>query len=101
MDESLPYGIQVETINGLVGIVHADVMFRHWEDNFFGDNYVHQVLTWSRSRIEGKRKSNPVIGLYKLYVGHSVLDEPVVIDNVHHIDIGSCFYSRIHIEKIS
>jgi serine/threonine protein phosphatase 1 len=102
LSERLPLGIQVETDNGLVGIVHADVYVNEWEKNFQDIDYNQaQYILWSRSRIEGHSHLTEVIGLDRLYVGHSVRKEKVIIDNVHHIDAGSCFYKNIHIEKIS
>lgn len=100
LDERLPYGIQVETDNGLVGIVHADVFIRHWEDNFTNDNYINQVLIWSRKRIE-KGRGLDVVGIDRLYVGHTPVSEVTVINNVHHIDSGVNHSKKFFIEKIS
>lgn len=100
LSERLPHGIEVETDSGLVGVVHADVMRPKWKDNFNGETEALVYMLWSRSRVMGH--CNYVIeGIDRLYVGHSVLSAPEVIDNVHYIDIGCGYKDKIYIEKIS
>lgn len=100
LSERLPYGIEVETDTGLVGIVHADVMRPHWLDNFSGENACNQYMLWSRSRAYGH--CNYIVeGIDRLYVGHTPVKKKEVIDNVHYIDLGSCFYNNLYIERIS
>lgn len=100
LSERLPYGIEVETDTGLVGIVHADVMRPVWTDNFKGEEEAATYMLWSRSRAYG-HCNYKIEGIDRLYVGHTPLKKPEVIDNVHYIDVGSCFWNNLYIEKIS
>lgn len=90
----LPVAIEVDTTDGLIGIVHADCPFASW-DQLIGEldspesaarlKLVKNTLMWSRSRIE-QGNHDYVEGLRALVCGHTPLKHPVVLGNVHHID---------------
>lgn len=88
----LPLAIEVETANGMIGIVHADVPCSDWRDlklrfdNRNGRNYV----MWSRNRFEHEDKSG-VEGVRAVVCGHTPVRAPVVLGNVYHIDTGGWF----------
>ena len=92
--EQLPLAIEVQTKFERVGLVHAQVPYNEWccfETMFRHD--LEAVALWSRTKIN-TRDPSPVVGIDKVYVGHTVLNEPCVLGNVHYIDIGACFYNR-------
>lgn len=92
----LPVAIEVETPDGLIGIVHADCPFATWAQ-LIGEldspesaarlKLVKNTLMWSRSRIE-QNNHDHVEGLRALVCGHTPLKHPAVLGNVHHIDTG-------------
>lgn len=92
---ALPVAIELETAAGLVGIVHANVAGDSWLafvealDGPEWERFV-AVAQWDRSRLElavtGARRL--VEGVRAVVVGHTPLDAPVVVGNVHHIDTG-------------
>lgn len=92
--EELPLAIEIETDKGLVGIIHAECPLGDW--NLFKSMYAcnkdrfEAVAMWARTKIEHKDTSN-VIGLHKLYVGHTPCKDVVVLGNVEYIDTGACF----------
>ena len=91
----LPIAIEVETHDGLVGIVHADCPFPAWgqlrrelETPESGKRLklVRNTCMWSRARMEQDDTSG-VSDLRALVVGHTPLPEgPVRLGNVLHID---------------
>lgn len=90
----LPIAIEVETAQGLIGIVHADCPFPSWEqlrnelqspDSSQRLKQVQIRCLWSRSRLE-QREIQGVAGLRALVVGHSPILVPVRLGNVIHID---------------
>lgn len=91
LSERMPYGIEVQTKNGKVGIVHADVPLCQWEDNFKGMTDLDYIL-WARARMFGRPLTEHVKGVTKLYVGHTIVQQKVILDCVHHIDYGVYYY---------
>lgn len=85
--EDLPLGIEVETANGLVGLIHAECPFNDWnkfketEQDFSVDN----TAMWERSRYYNMDRSL-VQGVKSLVVGHTPMNEPLVLGNVWYID---------------
>lgn len=107
---ALPVAIELETDDGLIGIVHADCPMESWTDfaaalktgwirysdgrlsNSRGAlNDLISAAQWSRRRIElvvVGFESGDVTGVRAVVVGHTPLDAPTVIGNVIHIDTG-------------
>lgn len=84
----LPLVIEVETPNGLVGIVHADPIIHDWScmEEFLNENRRNRNgVMWSRRRVESLDDS-PVQNVHKVIVGHTPNPRPYVLGNVHHID---------------
>jgi serine/threonine protein phosphatase 1 len=90
----LPIAIEVETAQGLIGIVHADCPFPSWEqmrkELQFPESgqrlrQVQNRIMWSRSRIDHLERHG-VDGLRALIVGHTPLQQPIRLGNVIHID---------------
>jgi serine/threonine protein phosphatase 1 len=92
--EKLPYLIEVETAQGLVGIVHAEVSNNDWN---FTRNFVDmnerttlEKCLWSRMRIKSN-ETKPIVGLHKLYVGHTPMKEVTELGNVVYTDTGAVY----------
>lgn len=92
----LPIAIEVETPDGLVGLVHADCPFPSWFElqfELYGGNdnkrikLVQNTCMWSRSRIEQSDTSG-VLDVRAVICGHTPVRNPVVLGNVYHIDTG-------------
>lgn len=93
---ALPVAIEVDTEDGLIGIVHADVPGGDWQQ-FKRDldtppdaprwlvKTVREGCMWDRTRIESEDRSG-VTGIHAVVVGHTPLTEPVILGNVYHID---------------
>ncbi|WP_035486066.1 metallophosphoesterase [Geminicoccus roseus] len=90
----LPIAMEVETDNGVVGIVHADCPFPDWQSlrKVLQDPPSRRVLAqaedecmWSRARLE-RDDLEDVAGVRAVVVGHTPLAHPVALGNVYHID---------------
>lgn len=91
---ALPLAIEVETAEGLVGIVHADCPTRDWADmvkmlnselDSNTSNAVRHRLLWDRSRIEyGDALGVPDIRA--MVVGHTPQENPLWLGNVLYLD---------------
>ena len=99
MFQDLPIAIEVETAQGLIGIVHADCPFQSWgqlraelesPESSKRLKQVQNSCMWSRSRVEN-RDMTPVSDMRAVVVGHTPLRQPMVLGNVHHIDTGGWF----------
>lgn len=90
----LPIAIQVETTEGLVGLVHADCPLPSWQhllEQLEGGaeggtlRNIKNACMWSRRRVE-LEDSSGVEGVRALVVGHTPLASPLALGNVVHID---------------
>lgn len=89
---TLPVGMEVQTDEGLVGLLHADSPFADWptlraslqgED----DALVREVCQWSRRRLR-EGDTQWVQGLRALLVGHTPVLQVKRLGNVWHLDTG-------------
>lgn len=85
----LPLVIELETGQGMVGIVHADVPVRNWSDlgPVLESRKGRDYCMWSRGRI-GNEDDSGVRGVRAVIVGHTPLEEIKILGNVIHIDTG-------------
>jgi serine/threonine protein phosphatase 1 len=93
----LPLAIEIQSQAGPVGIIHADCPMGDWgafvaamEDPSTTRSHqkdMAECAMWSRDRIQSGDAS-PVAGLVALVVGHSPVQRPTVLGNVHYIDTG-------------
>jgi len=95
--KTLPYGIEVETPSGRVGLVHAEVPQDDWAEVESGDT---QVLLWARDRFQRKR-TDPVRGIDQVVCGHTPVSEPLRLGNVLNIDTGVYFTGRLTLIELS
>lgn len=86
----LPLVIQV----GEYGIVHAEVNIKYktWDDfvdaAFYGDEDFVETAIWGRDNIRYGAQ-HVVDGIKKVFVGHTVMNKPKLLGNVHYIDTGA------------
>ncbi|MFM0405206.1 metallophosphoesterase [Paraburkholderia dipogonis] len=91
--DSLPIAIEVETGNGLVGIVHADCPLQRWHDvhhALIGHNgeSLQQCMLWSRDRFDQENREE-VEGVRAVIVGHTPLIRYSSLGNTFYIDTGA------------
>lgn len=96
MFRDLPIVIEVETEGGVVGIVHADCVFETWAqlkeelespESSKRLKLVQNTCMWSRSRYE-RRDCRPILDVRAVVVGHTPMEDPLVLGNIYHIDTG-------------
>ena len=94
---AMPLVMEVETVSGNVGIVHADVPpFINW-DKFIellevNNHDAALYAMWSRNRITGAASTKPVGGgVDRVYCGHTPTRKTLRIDNVYFIDTGAAY----------
>lgn len=89
----LPIALEVPTVLGPVGIVHADFPYDDWaqaagmklvESARFGDL---MSCLWGAGRYEA-RYEHPIKGVRALLQGHICIHETLILGNVHYIDTG-------------
>jgi len=92
--DSLPYAMQVETDNGLIGIVHAECPYENWnelvealESNLTRtkSKAITDWLMWARERAESGY-DGMINGLNSLIVGHTPVKNITSLGNVIYID---------------
>ncbi|HEF4758287.1 TPA: metallophosphoesterase [Pseudomonas putida] len=90
--EQLPLVIEVETAQGLIGIVHADVPQGSWGEmiaalcgSAMDADRVAAMLLWSRKRLFDENREG-VEGVRAVIAGHTPLKQAAVLGNVYHID---------------
>jgi serine/threonine protein phosphatase 1 len=95
----LPLAIEIQTARGPIGVVHADTPpGLSWQalcaeldaDNRDSANW----LLWSRQRLESAAQGEAtpdVVGIRRVYVGHTTVKKPVAVGNVCYIDTGAHF----------
>lgn len=102
--ENLPFVIDIETKNGLVGILHADCPVDDWnilEAKLTGeraDLFINSCL-WDRFRIHNNVFSM-VSNIHKIYVGHAPVDNPTMLGNIMYIDTGVVFGGKLTVMEI-
>lgn len=94
---ALPLAIEVETADGLVGIIHAEPT-DDWDElrAILQDETIprsrlkalRQCLLWDRSRIE-HGDEQPVAGVRAVVVGHTPVKRPSWLGSVLYIDTGA------------
>lgn len=96
----LPYAIEVDTENGLTGIVHAEVPGHDWNEvkGQLTDQHREEML-WFRSKIRTKDE-RVVKNIDRVFVGHTPLKKVVTLGNVHYIDTGAVFGNQITIVRL-
>lgn len=94
----LPYTLDVDTADGLVGIVHADIPEGlHWE-RFVAElphnEQLREHALWARTRINQVQRdaqTSHVGGLALLVVGHTPVPSATFAHNVCFLDTGAAY----------
>jgi serine/threonine protein phosphatase 1 len=86
---ALPYVMEVETAAGVVGVLHAECPTRDWVNLPWALERAatRDLCIWSRERITHGDRSM-VTGVRAVVVGHTPLERPAILGNVHYIDTG-------------
>lgn len=106
----LPLAIEVETDDGTVGIIHAEVPGHDWHYLSVAgaaelDMLEHYGM-WGRREVRQYRENGtvpaPVAGIDKVYVGHSIIKggAPLRLANINYIDTGAFATGVLTIERI-
>lgn len=103
--KKLPIAIEIETPEGLVGIIHAECPVKSWLDlgEAFKDNrneFFINACIWSRDRLRNGLTSI-ITDIAYVIVGHSVVHQDTWFGNVHYIDTGAVFGKHLTIIKIN
>lgn len=107
----LPTAIEIDTANGLVGLVHAEVPGDNWNDlrhmltketsNAFRMAHVERHAYWGRDIVRGRREFNGVEGVSLVCVGHTPVKTVTSICNVMYVDTGACFGRKLSMVNIT
>lgn len=99
--KQLPIAIEIETGNGLVGIIHADCPVHDWKLLESNLEKHKDFCLWSRETMSNGRDT-PVLNVSKIYHGHTSNDEMSIkrICNQIFIDTGAVFGGDLTILKI-
>lgn len=95
--DTLPVAMELETADGLVGVVHADCPGHDWahvaealnDPGSMGAS-AEQLCMWSRDRIN-RGQPEIIDGVRAVVVGHTPLKQPTALGNVLYIDTGAVF----------
>lgn len=92
--QALPLALEVETSNGLVGLVHADCPFDDWQDmhqvpwaNLDPTSAVADCCLWSWERYQRKYLGS-IKNIRAVVQGHMTIESMEVLGNVYYIDTG-------------
>lgn len=92
---TLPFAIEIDTDDGKVGIVHAEVPDDDWESlpklEWAGPQrreHMESFLLWRRDIIRKRAPFHGVANIDKVVVGHSPVKEVTQIHNVTYLDTG-------------
>ncbi|WFM69723.1 metallophosphoesterase [Halomonas sp. CKK8] len=86
----LPFAREVEGMGKRVGMVHAEPP-ADWSLIEVADR---EALVWGRSRIQ-RGDETPVAGIDVVVVGHTIVERPLTLGNVHYIDTGAFCTGRL------
>ncbi|AAN69286.1 MULTISPECIES: serine/threonine protein phosphatase [Pseudomonas] len=90
---SLPIAIEIESAQGIVGVVHADVPAGVCWQTFVAElenPAIEETALWGRDRIM-KHQRDGVPGAWRVCTGHSWIPRPLRLGNVLALDItGGC-----------
>lgn len=102
---TLPVIIEIETDNGLVGLVHADIPSGITWQQFksliiYDDSSTLDYALWGRKRVDNKL-SEIIDGVNTIYVGHTALKQVCPFGNVIAIDTGAVYNNHLTIIDIT
>lgn len=86
----LPLAREIEVDGRRIGLVHAEPP-ADWADIERCDRH---RLIWGRDRIR-RGDTTPVRGIEAVVVGHTILEAPITLGNVHYLDTGAFATGRL------
>lgn len=89
----LPYAREVMVAGKHIGMVHAEPP-RDWRLLEIAGCAIEQALVWGRTRIHSG-DCTPVANIDAVVVGHTILETPTTLGNVHYIDTGAFHTGRL------
>jgi serine/threonine protein phosphatase 1 len=101
----LPIAIEIETKDGLVGMIHAELPLVSWKDldaalqGPNSESFIDQCL-WNRDRLRNGL-TTVISDIKEVIVGHSVVHDDVWFGNVHYIDTGAVFGKKLTVIQIN
>lgn len=105
--KSLPLAMEIESTNGLIGIIHAEVPYGDWGKFKEATKAelewnVQATAQWARTKYDFQ-DDEVVKGLYKCFVGHTPTKSGEVeqLGNVLYSDLGSFFRHKICFMQIN
>jgi serine/threonine protein phosphatase 1 len=88
--EYLPLAREIGVAGKRIGMVHAEPP----EDWALMDDTDPETLVWGRRRITTGDET-PVAGVDAVVVGHTIVEQPMTLGNVHYIDTGGFASGRL------
>ena len=85
----LPICIEIESVRGVVGVVHADVPFGMTWSTFvtqLDNTAIEEIALWGRDRIV-KHHREGVPGVWRVCTGHTWIPRPLRLGNVLALDV--------------
>jgi len=86
----LPLARELAVAGKRLGMVHAEPP-AVWSRLEAADR---EALVWGRSRIQ-RGDATPVVGIDAVVVGHTIVERPTTLGNVHYIDTGAFSTGRL------
>ncbi|MFM0670248.1 metallophosphoesterase [Paraburkholderia sediminicola] len=100
---SLPHAIEIETVHGCIGIVHAEVQCTSWsslvralEVRTYG-NSICELMLGDRRRWKGAATATQIEGVTAVIAGHSPSHDVAQSGNFINIDTGVVYGSKLTI----
>ncbi|TPS38635.1 metallophosphoesterase [Acinetobacter baumannii] len=107
--KEIPLYLEIEYKGELIGFVHANVEQNDWlefKDSFNQKDIVDVILAmnqtlWSRNRFNDETGAyQKVKNIDRIYLGHTIVDYPVIKHNCHFIDTGAYKTGNLTIVEI-
>lgn len=109
--ENLPLAIEIQFPHKRIGVVHADIDINDWElfktdlkkgdYNIVGIKSAYHNALWGRGRIKVQDGYTHVANIDIIYHGHSIIKEPMQLDNCIYIDTGAFHTQKLSVIKIN
>lgn len=97
---SLPVAMEVNTLSGRIGIVHADIPYgMSWQSfvRSLEDKETYEHALWSRQRfrqVQMMGRTQPIAGIELVIFGHTPIQKPLQTGNICYIDTGATYTSE-------
>ncbi|MCG5513622.1 metallophosphoesterase [Ectothiorhodospira shaposhnikovii] len=106
--QQLPFAIEVDTDQGLVGIVHADIPpdmpWQRFSQRLEDEQKLRDYALWSRKRINRLLKGETipsVPGIDLVIFGHTPVPEARLCGNIYYLDTGATYGHQSRDAKLS